>query len=295
VQKTLLELSSRDLSQRSRAIMMELLTRGEARFETEKIKKDGSLLPVEISARLAKLRDKTYVIAISRDISRRKREERALRIANQKLQLMNIVAWHDIQNKGTGLRGYVELSKDLVTDEKLKKFIDSEEEVLRVIYRQLQYTKEYQEMGIHPPQWVNLPQVLRMIMSFLEIGSLAFRMDLQNLELYCDPVIEKVFSHLIENTKKHGKKATEIRISCQETAGGLQLIYEDDGVGIPQEKKKDLFVRGVGSDTGFSLFFVHDILEISDMSIRETGEPGKGVRFEISVPRGLYRGSVENR
>jgi PAS domain S-box-containing protein len=295
VQKTLLELSSRDLSQRSRAIMMDLLTRGEARFETEKIKKDGSLLPVEISARLAKLRDKTYVIAISRDISRRKREERALRIANQKLQLMNIVAWHDIQNKVTGLRGYVELSKDLVTDEKLKKFIDSEEEVLRVIYRQLQYTKEYQEMGIHPPQWVNLPQVLRMIMSFLEIGSLAFRMDLQNLELYCDPVIEKVFSHLIENTKKHGKKATEIRISCQETAGGLQLIYEDDGVGIPQEKKKDLFVRGVGSDTGFSLFFVHDILEISDMSIRETGEPGKGVRFEISVPRGLYRGSVENR
>ena len=289
VQKNLLELCSRDLSQRSRAIMMELLTRGEARFETEKIKKDGSLLPVEISARLAKLKDKTYVIAISRDISRRRREDRALRIANQKLQLMNIVAWHDIQNKVTGLRGYVELSKDLVTDEKLKKFIDSEDDVLKVIYRQLQYTKEYQEMGIHPPQWVNLPQVLRMIVSFREIGSLKFRMDIQNLELYCDPVIEKVFSHLIENTQKHAKKATEIRISCRETADSLTLIYEDDGVGIPMEREKDLFVRGVGSATGFSLFFVHDILEISDMSIQETGEPGKGVRFEISVPKGLYR------
>ena len=295
VQKTILELSSRDLSQRSRAIMMELLTRGQARFETEKIKKDGTLLPVEISARLVKLRDKTYVIAIARDISRRKREERALRIANQKLQLMNIVAWHDIQNKVTGLREYVELSKDLVTDGKLKNFFEREEDVLRVIYRQLQYTREYQEMGIHPPQWVNLPKVLRMVMSFQEIGSLTFRMDLQNLEIYCDPVIEKVFSHLIENTQKHGKKATEIHISCQETASGLELIYEDDGVGIPLEKKKDLFVRGAGSDTGFSLFFVHDILEISDMSIRETGIPQKGVRFEISVPRGLYRESLENR
>jgi PAS domain S-box-containing protein len=289
VQKSLLDLCSRDLSQRSRAIMMELLTRGEARFETEKIKKDGSLLPVEISARLAKLKDKTYVIAISRDVSRRKREERALRIANQKLQLMNIVAWHDIQNKVTGLRGYVELSKDLVTDEKLKKFIDSEEEVLKVIYRQLQYTKEYQEMGIHPPQWVNLPRVLRTIVSFREIGSLKLRLDIHDLELYCDPVIEKVFSHLIENTRKHGKKATEIHISCQETATGLQLIYEDNGFGIPTERKKDLFVRGVGSATGFSLFFVHDILEISDMSIQETGVPGTGVRFEISIPRGLYR------
>jgi PAS domain S-box-containing protein len=289
VQKNLLEIYSRDLSQRSRAIMMELLTRGESRFETEKIKKDGSLLPVEISARLAKLKDKSYVIAISRDISQRKREERALRIANQKLQLMNIVAWHDIQNKVNGLRGYVELSKDLVTDEKLKKFIDSEDDVLKVIHRQLQYTKEYQEMGIHPPQWVNLPQVLRMLMSFKDIGPLKFRMDLHDLELYCDPIIEKVFTHLIENTQKHGEKATEIHIICRKTADGIFLIYEDDGIGIPEERKKDLFVRGVGSATGFSLFFVHDILEISDMTIQETGEPGKGVRFEIFVPRGLYR------
>lgn len=289
VQKNLLDLCSRDLSQRSRAIMMELLTRGEARFETEKIKKDGSLLPVEISARLAKLKEKNYVIAISRDVSRRKREDRALRIANQKLQLMNIVAWHDIQNKVTGLRGYVELSKDMVTDEKLKKFIDSEEDVLRVIYRQLQYTKEYQEMGNHPPQWVSLPRVLRTIISFRETGPMKFQLDLHDLELYCDPVIEKVFSHLIENTQKHGKKATTIHISCQETATGLVLTYEDDGIGIPREKKKDLFVRGVGSATGFSLFFVHDLLEISEMSIQETGVPGSGVRFEISVPKGLYR------
>jgi PAS domain S-box-containing protein len=294
VQKNLLELCSRDLSQRSRTIMMELLTRGEVRFETEKIKKDGSLLPVEISARLVKLKEKRYIIANSRDISQRKREERALRIANQKFQLMNIVAWHDIQNQVSGLRRYIELSKELASDVNLKKFIDREDEAIKVVYLQLQYIKEYQEMGIHPPQWVNLPQVLRIIISIKEIGSLKFGMDIPNLELHCDPVIKKVFSHLIENTLKHAKKATEIRISCRETADGLLLIYEDDGIGIPREKKKDLFIRGVGSETGFSLFFVHDILEISDMSIQETGEPGKGVRFEISVPKGLYRAVKED-
>ena len=295
VQKNLLELCSRDLIRQSRAIMMELLTRGEVRFETEKVKKDGGRLPVEISARLAKIRDRTYIIATSRDISRRKREERALRIANQKIQLMNIVAWHDIQNTVTGLRNQVELFKDQEMDKKQKKFMDSEKEVLRIIERQLQYTKEYQEMGTHSPQWVNLPQVLRMIVSFGEIGSLKFRMDLHDLELFCDPVIEKVFSHLIDNTRRHGERATEIHISCHETADGLLLIYEDDGVGIPRERKKELFVRGAGPATGFSLYFIHDILEISDMTIRETGEPGTGVRFEISVPRGLYRGSAGNK
>lgn len=289
MQKNLLELCSRDLSRQSHAIMMELLTRGEVRFETEKVKKDGSLLPVEISARLVKRKDKTYVIAISRDISRKKREDRALRIANQKIQLMNIVAWHDIQNKVTGLRDYVEQSKDLVKDEKLKKFLDIDEDILKVIERQLQYSKEYQEMGIHSPQWVNLPQVLRMIGASREMGSMKFLVDLHDLVLYADPVIEKVFSHLIENTLKHAKKATQIQIICHETADGLLLTYEDDGVGIPVERKKDLFIRGGGLETGFSLIFVHDILEISDISIQETGEPGKGVRFELSVPRGLYR------
>jgi len=53
--------------------------------------------------------------------------------------------------------------------------------------------------------------------------------------------------------------------------------------------KKDLFTRNLGRMTGFHLFFVHDTLDISDMKIDETGEPGKGVRFEIRIPRGLYR------
>jgi signal transduction histidine kinase len=69
----------------------------------------------------------------------------------------------------------------------------------------------------------------------------------------------------------------------------ILLVYEDVWVVIPMDSKKELFIRGVGSATGFSLFFVHDILEISDMTIQENGVPGTGVRFEISVPRGLYR------
>jgi len=288
-QKTLVEISSRDLAQKSHMIMMELFTRGETRFETGQYRKDGSLVPVEISARLAKLRDKTYIIAISRDVSQRKHDERALQIANQKLQLMNIVAWNDIQNKVMGLRSSVEQCREPVTDEKLKKFIDSENEVLQVIHRQLLYAREYRELGIHPPQWVNLPQILRMIVSSKGIEPVKFMTDIRDLELYCDPIIEKVFSHLIDNTQKHGKKATEIHVTCSETADGLRIIYEDDGVGIPVEKKKDLFMQGIGASAGLSLFFVHDILEISDMTIRETGEPGKSARFEIYVPRGIFR------
>ncbi|MFA6226149.1 MAG: hypothetical protein WC620_08255 [Methanoregula sp.] len=41
--------------------------------------------------------------------------------------------------------------------------------------------------------------------------------------------------------------------------------------------------------TEFHLYFIHDILDIYGMKIDETGEPEKGVRFEIIVPREQYR------
>ncbi len=289
LRKSFLEIHSGELPRKSRPIMMELLTKGNVRFEADVARHDGTKLPVEVSAQFAKLNQKTYVIAISRDVSRRKREDRALRIANQKLQLMNLVAWHDIQNKVTGLRGYVELSKDFVMDEQMKKFIASEEEVLKVIHQQLQYTKEYQEMGVHPQEWVNISQTLRMVLSLAEMGTIQVIIDVADLEIFCDPVIAKVFSHLLDNTKIHGKKATSIHISCRETADGLTLLYEDDGVGIPEEQKKELFMRNVGTTTGFSLFFIHDLLEVSEMTIHESGVFGQGVRFEIGIPRGMYR------
>ena len=38
-----------------------------------------------------------------------------------------------------------------------------------------------------------------------------------------------------------------------------------------------------------SLIFVREILDITGITIRETGEPGKGARFEMTVPNGAWR------
>jgi signal transduction histidine kinase len=108
------------------------------------------------------------------------------------------------------------------------------------------------------------------------------------LFVYSDPILEKVFSHLIENTLVHAKTATEIRIRYRETPQGLVLVYEDNGTGITQTDKQSLFVRTFAAKH-FGLFFIHDILELSGIGFAETGEPGKGVRFEMTVPHGMYR------
>jgi len=66
-------------------------------------------------------------------------------------------------------------------------------------------------------------------------------------------------------------------------------VWEDDGVDVPGVHKERIFDRGFGSHTGFGLFLVKKVLSITEITIRETGEPGKWARFEMASPEGNIR------
>ncbi len=53
--------------------------------------------------------------------------------------------------------------------------------------------------------------------------------------------------------------------------------------------KKHLFIRGFGKPTGLGLYLYREILAVTGITIIENGVPGKGARFEITVPKGEYR------
>jgi len=73
-------------------------------------------------------------------------------------------------------------------------------------------------------------------------------------------------------------------------SGDDQLIVcEDDGVGVPANEKEKIFERGFGKNTGMDLSLSREILSITGITTRETGELGKGARFEMMVPKGAYR------
>jgi signal transduction histidine kinase len=56
----------------------------------------------------------------------------------------------------------------------------------------------------------------------------------------------------------------------------------------PEEKDK-IFLKGFGKHTGLGMFLIREILSITGMTIRETGTPGTGVRFEIRIPAGAFK------
>jgi signal transduction histidine kinase len=56
-------------------------------------------------------------------------------------------------------------------------------------------------------------------------------------------------------------------------------------VGIPDDLRSNLFKEGVGKGTGYGLFMIKRICEVYGWMIRETGKPGKGAQFTMTIPR----------
>ena len=119
---------------------------------------------------------------------------------------------------------------------------------------------------------------------------ISFEDDLDNLEIYGDPMIEKVFINLIDNSLRHGEHVSHIRFSYSRPGDSTVLIvYEDNGAGVPTSLKERIFEKGFGKNTGFGLFLSREILAITGLTIKENGNQGQGARFEISVPDGRFR------
>lgn len=223
------------------------------------------------------------------DITAQRHAEEAIRAANNKLVLLAGITRHDILNQITALAAYLELVRDKMTDPAGSSHLGTMGKILEVIRLQLEFTRDYQDLGVREPVWQNAGTVFSRAAESFGGKDLTFRSGTGTLEIYADPLIERAFYNLIDNSLRHGKRVTEIRLSAARAGGDLLLIYEDNGVGVPAEEKEKIFLKGFGRHTGLGMFLTKEILSITGLAIRENGIPGKGVRFEIRVPPGKSR------
>jgi signal transduction histidine kinase len=209
--------------------------------------------------------------------------------ANKKLGLLNSIIRHDILNQLTPLHFFLELVKMNQMDPDLLETIGKIEQIARNIQRQIEFTKEYQDTGVKSAAWQDLAGTIRTAAELLDLKNIVFKIDLPSVEIFADPLLQKVFFNLVENTLRHGENISYVSFSWRETADALLLVYEDNGVGVPADVKERIFRREFFKHTGFGLFLTREILAITDITICENGTPGKGARFEIRVPKGMYR------
>ncbi len=220
------------------------------------------------------------------DITLYRSMERVVREANHKLNLLNRMTRHDVTNQLTALQGFAQIAAMKKGDPVMADYLAKIMAAADTIARQIEFTRTYQELGVKAPAWTTVEDVIAHVESRVPV---TFSGTCRGIEILADPMLERVFFNLFDNAARHGGRVTEITVRCEREPAGILVIVEDNGTGVAIAEKQKIFERGVGKNTGLGLFLVREILSITGITIHETGVYGKGARFEIRVPEGMYR------
>ena len=229
-----------------------------------------------------------YLI-VGMDISERKQVENALHQVNTKLNLVSSIARHDVLNKLTVIYGALSLLNEKITDQNIKSTLNLAETATMAITRQMEFTRDYKDMGREKADWQDVEETIQKALANNHGKKISFDIRLKGLEIFADPWLKKVFFNMTDAMIRYGLQTKTIRVSYKETESGLDLFFEGEGKGIQADEKEKIFEHGYGGTNGFGLFLAREILAITSIAIKETGDTDNKVRFEIRVPKRAYR------
>ena len=145
------------------------------------------------------------------------------------------------------------------------------------------------KLGQQPPRWYTMEEVLMHSSLLAQFFKTESDPTIAGLKVFAPPLFEHILANLLENAQEHGKNVTRLTISFRIVHESGILTLEDDGIGVPRDRKKAIFMKGYGKKTKLGLYVSREILAMTGIMIDETGVEGKGARFEITIPKGGYR------
>lgn len=230
------------------------------------------------------------IVELLHDATERTMKRQALVESNKKLKLLTGLTRHDVFNILQAIEFYLELARGSDNLQEKDKYITDSQLAGRRIQAILSFTREYEDFGEVGSGWQRVKPLIASAEKEIKSGEVDVIIDIsEDYEVFADPIIQKVFSTLMENALRHGEKITYIRFFTELRDPDLYIICEDDGIGIPEDEKEKIFKHEYGKHTGIGLFLSREILSLTGLTIRECGTVGDGARFEIQVPRGRYK------
>ncbi|MGB2582361.1 MAG: HAMP domain-containing protein [Thermoplasmata archaeon] len=209
---------------------------------------------------------------------------------NKKLGVLASITRHDALNQMTVQKGWLGMAMNSSKDPVVSDYLHKMEGTTDNLVSFFQFTSEYEEVGINKPEWMEVREALVSAIAGLDLTGTELCSRLEGVEVFADPMFPKVLHNIISNSLKHGQTVTAISLSYSEGPDGLTVVMVDNGVGVPAERKEDIFQKAhMPGKRSHGLFLSAEILGRTKISIRETGVAGEGARFEILVPEGKYR------
>jgi PAS domain S-box-containing protein len=244
------------------------------------------------------------ILGICEDITEGKKAEEEVNqmmdqlvLVNEKLGVVGGLTRHDARNKLSVINGSTYLLKKKHSDQAdVVETLNRIEQAIKEIVKIFDFAKIYEQIGAEELTYIKVGEKLNEARALFSGPIPTITNECHGLTVLADPFLRQLFFNFIDNTRKYGEKTITIRVYFEKADEDcLKLVYEDDGVGVPFENKQRLFNEGfsTGGSTGFGLFLTKKMIDVYGWTITEEGEPGKGAKFTITIPK-LNKNGKEN-
>ncbi|MFO7663868.1 MAG: ATP-binding protein [Chloroflexota bacterium] len=310
----LLGLSMNDLiagdSQNSiERILITLCSNESAVTECHYHRKDGGIVPVEISGTLINDGEKEVYLCFARDITERKRFE-AERLHSQKIEAIGLVAdgiAHDFRNTLTAISGYNTLCQKLLPESHpALEFLERIDQVIKqangLIKGIMTFTRK-NETERQPVELRELIESSADLFRRILPASIALEIDaasVRNFRVNVDVTqLQQVLLNLMINARDAMPEGGILRIALSPapvdrddgpgTADWVRVEVSDTGVGMSPEVQSRIFepfftTKPDEYGTGLGLVMVHNIVSQHGGRLEVRSTIGQGSTFTVLLP-----------
>ncbi|SDJ78932.1 PAS domain S-box-containing protein [Halovenus aranensis] len=259
------------------------VTDAEVYFST----REGDVVPMSLSA--STLKDDqitTGIVCVAKDITERKEAE-------QRAEFLHSLLRHDLGNHLQVARGFLEAleGSDLsdTPQQHVEYALSGVEDAVELIDDVQTLNKIGREKSVQP---VALDRPIREALdrhnALQERQEFDVITDLGDLTVMGGTLLTELFANLVENAFVHSNGST-VRLDVTATDEHVTVHVDDDGDGIPSEKREGIFERGVShgseSGSGLGMYLVRELVDTYDGSIEVADSPLGGTRFVVTLQR----------
>jgi PAS domain S-box-containing protein len=277
------------------------------------VTKSGKSISVEFVSNVY-LADHEKVIQCNiRDITERKRLERALKDSEARLRDLNatkdkffsIIA-HDLRSPYNSIMGFSELlvervqEKDYEEVEKYAQIIQqSSLRAMELVTNLLEWSRSQIGRMQFAPENIDMAELVKSLIRLLK-DSITIHAEIPtSVNVLADKaMIGTTVRNLLSNAIKFTHPGGEIVISVQQDQDQLLVMIADNGIGIKKEAMNKLFKMEESystpgtldeKGTGLGLIMCKEFIEKHGGEIRVDSEPGKGSKFYFNIPQNFNK------
>ncbi|MFQ5974690.1 MAG: sensor histidine kinase, partial [Candidatus Hydrothermarchaeales archaeon] len=210
--------------------------------------------------------------------------------------LFTDVLRHDLLNSVSVIHSSVDLLEDVVEDQEIIDVIENQTNKLEDTIEKastLAHVESFEKLdlvGSDLSEYVK--DAMEEMKTLAQKKGIVLKGEFEGrYPVKCNPIFKEVPINLISNAIKYGPTDSKISIGIEDDGDGWRIMVKDNGQGIPDEYKKDIFHRFIRKEkggtkgTGLGLAIVQGIVALHKGSVWVEDNKPRGSIFYVKVPK----------